>query len=352
MVGGGRLIASRRGFRILISNSLRHRHSLLRHSGARERAPGIHFSEFCCCAMDSGSAPFGASRNDDRNAGIPLPSRDGFPPGLMPRNPSAQEGVGNAGCPLHPQPRAQMKKAHELATTSPPENPAFPHANGFNDLWRALPRDRACLSPYSALTPKRQSRGNAGVEASGPHAFAVRTRVVVCRHGYVHRIPCPTFRDDREAPLIAGRDARASKGDLPDGERGLFLSGGLDEGSEALGVICPSGRWGGSATRLNLVAHLLLEPCVPMCREFRGLTFPAGTAIWLFAVLPLYYGGMIGMIPTWAPVLTAVAATCAATIAYRAFAVARENLDTIAKNQRETTAKNTFRDFLKLRGQS
>ena len=78
-----------------------------------------------------------------------------------------------------------------------------------------------------------------------------------------------------------------------------------------------------------------------MCREFRGLTFPAGTAIWLFAVLPLYYGGMIGMIPTWAPVLTAVAATCAATIAYRAFAVARENLDTIAKNQRETTAKNT-----------
>ncbi len=37
-----------------------------------------------------------------------------------------------------------------------------------------------------------------------------------------------------------------------------------------------------------------------------------------------------------------------AVITYRAFAVARKNLDAVVKNQRETPAKNTFRDFLKL----
>jgi hypothetical protein len=97
---------------------------------------------------------------------------------------------------------------------------------------------------------------------------------------------------------------------------------------------------GGSASRKH--------SGVPMRGEFEGLIFPAGTAIWLFAVLPLYSGGLIGMIPTWAPVVTATAATSAALIAYCAFTVARRNLTTIVKNQRETTAKNTFRDFLKL----
>jgi hypothetical protein len=50
----------------------------------------------------------------------------------------------------HPQPCVQMKKARKQVTTSPPEHPAFPHANGFNGLWRALPGDRAFLSPLSA----------------------------------------------------------------------------------------------------------------------------------------------------------------------------------------------------------
>src|SRR3981189_3597210 len=39
------------------------------------------------------------------------------------------EGVGNAGCPLHPQPRAQSVVTHtSVVTTGPPEHPAFPHA--------------------------------------------------------------------------------------------------------------------------------------------------------------------------------------------------------------------------------
>src|ERR1700716_2068310 len=39
------------------------------------------------------------------------------------------EGVGNAGCPPHPQPRAQSVVTHtSVVTTGPPEHPAFPHA--------------------------------------------------------------------------------------------------------------------------------------------------------------------------------------------------------------------------------
>jgi hypothetical protein len=42
---------------------------------------------------------------------------------------------------------------------------------------------------------------DAGVEASGPHDFAVRFGAVRYRHTSVHRIP-PRVRDDREPPLM------------------------------------------------------------------------------------------------------------------------------------------------------
>jgi len=54
-------------------------------------------------------------------------------------------------------------------------HPAFPHANGFNGFLRALPGDRALLSPSQAamrVTHRRQL--DASVEASEPHDFAVR----------------------------------------------------------------------------------------------------------------------------------------------------------------------------------
>src|ERR1700694_4313211 len=39
------------------------------------------------------------------------------------------EGVGNAGCPLHPQPRVQWVVKHtSIVATGPPVHPAFPHA--------------------------------------------------------------------------------------------------------------------------------------------------------------------------------------------------------------------------------
>jgi hypothetical protein len=48
--------------------------------------------------------------------------------------------------------------------------------NGFNGFLRALPGDRACLSPSSAKVAFRQL--DASVGASGPHDFAVRISTI------------------------------------------------------------------------------------------------------------------------------------------------------------------------------
>ncbi len=61
------------------------------------------------------------------------------------------------------------------------------------------------LSPVIGLSCHRHladtyAKLDAGVEASGPHDFAVRACVVRQRHRHVHRIP-PRVRDDRDTPL-------------------------------------------------------------------------------------------------------------------------------------------------------
>src|SRR5260221_10422506 len=59
-----------------------------------------------------------------------------------------KEGVGNAGCPLHPRPRVHLVVVERTrVTTSTPESPGIPARNGFNSLCRALPGDRAVLPP-------------------------------------------------------------------------------------------------------------------------------------------------------------------------------------------------------------
>src|SRR5713101_8291119 len=61
------------------------------------------------------------------------------------------EGVGNAGCPLHPRPRVHLVVVERTrVTTSTPESPDVPARNGFNGFLRALPGDRACLPPSPA----------------------------------------------------------------------------------------------------------------------------------------------------------------------------------------------------------
>src|SRR6266849_2626709 len=111
------------------------------------------------------------------------PSPRDAPEALM--NLPPKEGVGNAGCPLHPRPRVHFVVVERTrVTTSTPESPDVPARNGFNGFLRALPGDRACLPPspadmscLSPVGPTRLRELDASVGASGPHDFAVRCNI-------------------------------------------------------------------------------------------------------------------------------------------------------------------------------
>jgi hypothetical protein len=59
-------------------------------------------------------------------------------------SPRIQEGVGNAGCPMHPQPRVQMIKAHERS-----------HYRSTGNTRHS--RTRMVLTAYSVLSPATNS---------------------------------------------------------------------------------------------------------------------------------------------------------------------------------------------------
>jgi hypothetical protein len=92
--------------------------------------------------------------------------------------------------------------------------------NGFNGLLRALPGDRAFLSPSPGGYWLCQARSgliktstglDAGVEASGPHDFAVRVSVVRPRALIAHRSfdpPCDHFCAPDTAASTASRSLR------------------------------------------------------------------------------------------------------------------------------------------------
>jgi hypothetical protein len=83
-----------------------------------------------------------------------------------------KEGAGNAGCPMHPRSRVHLVVVERTrVTTSTPESPGIPARNGFTAYF--------ALSPVIGLVCHRHRRNcfhrlDAGVEASGPHDFAVR----------------------------------------------------------------------------------------------------------------------------------------------------------------------------------
>jgi hypothetical protein len=97
--------------------------------------------------------------------------------------------------------------------------PAFP-AQWFYGLLRALPGERRLLSPLPHQ--HRPARIDATVAAPGPHDFAVRGALSSGAHApeiAASIATRATFRDDREASLMAARAGRTSAIDLPDGAR-------------------------------------------------------------------------------------------------------------------------------------
>jgi hypothetical protein len=105
--------------------------------------------------------------------------------------------------------------------------------NGFNGFLRALPGDRACLPPSSAVARQLDT----SVGASGPHDFAVRSKhrssallrpkTQLRRCCRVHRIPCPTFVTIAKRPSV-GWDEIGYSFDLGQAGNGIFLREGLD----------------------------------------------------------------------------------------------------------------------------
>ena len=144
-----------------------------------------------------------------------------------------KEGVGNAGCPLHPRPRVHFVLVERTrVTTSTPESPGIPARNGFNGFLRALPGDRAVFATvareYGLPAPGRADQTSANLTpASGrqdhttsPYAATslvrvpdiahgnIRTRPAIPSHARrcrVHRTPPRVSRRPRYAPLV-GRD--------------------------------------------------------------------------------------------------------------------------------------------------
>ena len=114
-----------------------------------------------------------------------------------------------------PQPRVQkIKSTASKSTTGSPVTSGIPRANGFNGFLRALPGDRALLSPSLAaiasadLMPASRHQDH----TTSPSALK---RVRLSRQS-VHRIPRQRFVTIAKRPSERARDARENAGDLPD----------------------------------------------------------------------------------------------------------------------------------------
>jgi hypothetical protein len=155
------------------------------------------------CGASSTPRPIGTSTDvsgildrpvkpgDDVQKDISLYSRRAITPELCRNNvPQQTEGAGKAGCPLHPQPRAQSVGSTRVSHHRYPGTPGLPCA-------MVLTVSFALSSATGLFCHRRLQvttcKLDASVGASGPHDFAVRLGVTRQRHRRVHRIPLPTF---------------------------------------------------------------------------------------------------------------------------------------------------------------
>jgi hypothetical protein len=120
--------------------------------------------------------------------------------------PKENEGAGNAGRSTRPQPRMQNKKHTSIVTTVTPDSSGIPRA--------MVLTVSSVISPVIGLCCHRRQRDtsrslDASVEASGPHDFAVRIKRCSSAAHQRPSHPEPNVRDDRETPLLVGRDDSA-----------------------------------------------------------------------------------------------------------------------------------------------
>src|SRR3954470_23211423 len=103
---------------------------------------------------------------------------------------------------MRPQPRMQNKKAYEHSHHGHTGVTRHSPRNGFNGFLRALPGDRALLSPSQQVTTCQL---DASVEASGPHDFAVRVTCCSSKAPSASTASRPAFVTIASRPSL-GRD--------------------------------------------------------------------------------------------------------------------------------------------------
>jgi hypothetical protein len=90
--------------------------------------------------------------------------------------PRKTEGVGNAGCATHPQPRVRNKTKHTSVVTARfAGSPGIPARNGFNGLYRALPGERIRLVTVISGLRVCQTRSGRLASANLTPATGART---------------------------------------------------------------------------------------------------------------------------------------------------------------------------------
>ena len=197
--------------------------TLNRHSGAsRSDEPGIHNHDwehgFGACGQTNRAVPsqpvalISLFKQPRRSHGFAISRRDA-PESLQPLA-RKTEGVGNAGCLLHPQPRVQSRKHTSVVATGPAGIARRPRTQWFTAYFVLSPaiglvcHRRLRIKGLSARSGSQNLRRlDAGIEASGPHDFTVR-EPSICRQRVVNRSrenpPCDhvtrPFRDGALAP--------------------------------------------------------------------------------------------------------------------------------------------------------
>jgi hypothetical protein len=199
---------------------------------------------------------FGPSRNDvDKSSH----SRDAYVRVVHHRCPLREEGAGNAGCPMHPQPRARWGSLSMRTSIHSGGTGYIRHSprNGFNAcsalspvtnsfchrhlVDRRLIRARLGRWPPRDLTPATGARTTRLRRPQQCHSSCVPTIAheafkpalrhhLHARHHRVHRIPHPTFVTIAIRPSSQGGMARTNHRFLKN-RSDLFLLRGLDRNS-------------------------------------------------------------------------------------------------------------------------
>ena len=174
------------------------------------------------------------------------------------------EGAGNAGCPMHPQPRVQVVVKHtSVVTTGTPGTPGIPRAMVLTAYFVLSPatnsschrrrRIKGSSDPVGPTRLRRLDTSNGCQDhTASPYAVSiVRLRAVRRSRAYQPALPSPGSPDaaastaSRPASVTiairpsVGWDGEGYRFDLGETGTEIFLQKGA---GQEIRVICPSGK--------------------------------------------------------------------------------------------------------------